>query len=289
MRSSTSAANQAVESSTSDVPAHIPEEREVSVENDSRSNEQRPSTEQPSRLRSPHTPRFAEATSVVSPIDPSSRSAFAEPRSNMTGSEPNATATPDVSDVGFGYVADTRASRHLSYPEIPQNAALRSNPPNSPLKSALKSPGTAGTKDNPLSPTFREEQILELHEKETEDENAKDVVRPLSKGTFFFFKLVVCKANCTEESESASPDSQILPSRRQFLLQPYHPGPGRAIVFHFQRYKKPRYSEFVEPLGARHEPMAPNSCARHSVANSSPLPGCDVRVLARWPSTSGES
>lgn len=42
----------------------------------------------------------------------------------------------------------------------------------------MKVPGTPGRKiDNPLSPTFREEQILEKHEEMTEKEQAKDLVR----------------------------------------------------------------------------------------------------------------
>jgi len=71
-----------------------------------------------------------------------------------------------VSDVGFGYVADNDASRNASLPA----------PPASPLKSALKTPGTPGRALNPLSPTFREEYILEKREKATEKENEKDLV-----------------------------------------------------------------------------------------------------------------
>lgn len=44
----------------------------------------------------------------------------------------------------------------------------------------MKTPGAqsrfANANANPLSPTFKEEQILEYHEKHTEKENAKDVV-----------------------------------------------------------------------------------------------------------------
>ena len=184
MPSSTSAADKAAPESTRDLPEQMSQpQRRTSAEDDSSSDssiEKRPSIEQGSKLKSPRTPRFAEATSVISPIEPSSRGPFAvDPKNSaMTGSESSGTAAPDVSDVGFGYVVDNRASRH------PQDAALRSNPPNSPLKSALKSPGTPGTKNNPLSPTFREEQILEIREKETEEENAKDVVRPRSMLNF---------------------------------------------------------------------------------------------------------
>jgi hypothetical protein len=50
--------------------------------------------------------------------------------------------------------------------------------PKSPLKSALKVPGTPGrTMMNPLSPTFREEDRLEKQEAKTDKEQARDLVR----------------------------------------------------------------------------------------------------------------
>ena len=78
---------------------------------------------------------------------------------------------PQPSDVGFGYVSDQQASKHNSYAgvEVPLTPA-------SPLKSALKVPGTPGRALNPLSPTFKEEQILEKHEGKADKANAKDVV-----------------------------------------------------------------------------------------------------------------
>ena len=75
------------------------------------------------------------------------------------------------SDVGFGYMSDNVGSKHSSYAgvEVPLT-------PNSPLKSALKPPGTPGRLVNPLSPTFREEEVLEKREEHTEKQNAKDIV-----------------------------------------------------------------------------------------------------------------
>jgi hypothetical protein len=70
------------------------------------------------------------------------------------------------SDVGFGYISNEPVQQH---------ATLQPNM-NAPLKSALKSPGTPGRMLNPLSPTFKEEQILEKHEEETEREQVKDLV-----------------------------------------------------------------------------------------------------------------
>lgn len=78
---------------------------------------------------------------------------------------------PQPSDVGLGYVADNQPSKHSSFVgvEVPLT-------PNSPLKSALKPPGTPGRHINPLSPTFREEEILEKHEEKADKANAKDLV-----------------------------------------------------------------------------------------------------------------
>ena len=112
-------------------------------------------------LKSPRTGRFAEATSVQSPVEhtESSASPFADPPIQSQSQH-------DVSVVGFGYVSANDPARHASH--FP--------PPASPLKSALKTPGTPGRALNPLSPTFREEYFAEKHEKVAEKENARDIV-----------------------------------------------------------------------------------------------------------------
>lgn len=116
--------------------------------------------------------RFAEATSVLSPVEPSeaSKNAFL----NCHESEPK------PADVGFGYLSPKDPSRKCSFPGQSQvtDADRRFAPPHapmSPLKSALKSPGTPRRFDNPLSPAFREEDVLEKRELETEKEQAKDL------------------------------------------------------------------------------------------------------------------
>lgn len=120
-------------------------------------------------IKTPRAARFAEATSVNSPIGPSvtGRSPFADPPAQTTYLMPQ----PQPSDVGFGYVSDNQPSKHSSYAgvEVPLT-------PSSPLKSALKPPGTPARFANPLSPTFREEQILEKQEEKTEKQNAADLV-----------------------------------------------------------------------------------------------------------------
>lgn len=118
-------------------------------------------------IKTPRTARFAEATSVNSPIGPTAagRSPFADPPQTR-----HIMPQPQPSDVGFGYVSDNQPSKHASFAgvEIPLTPA-------SPLKSALKVPGTPG-RLNPLSPTFREEQVLEKQEGKTEKQNAADLV-----------------------------------------------------------------------------------------------------------------
>ncbi|GKT98619.1 hypothetical protein FLAG1_00603 [Fusarium langsethiae] len=102
----------------------------------------------------PRTPRFAEATSVHSPVE--ARSPFADP-------EKSHVAQPQPADIGFGYIAQRES---IPVPMTPRT----------PLKSAMKVPGTpAHLRNNPLSPTFREEDILEKRELSTEKEQARDV------------------------------------------------------------------------------------------------------------------
>jgi len=74
------------------------------------------------------------------------------------------------SDVGFGYISDNQP--------VEQHAVMRGDPngPAGPgLKSALKTPGTSSRLLNPLSPTFREEQMLDKEEEKTEVQQAKDL------------------------------------------------------------------------------------------------------------------
>ncbi|KAJ5702850.1 hypothetical protein N7488_010398 [Penicillium malachiteum] len=105
-------------------------------------------------LKSPRTARFAEATTIYSPIEPSGKSPFAETGKISQG----------VADTGFGYVSNNTPAQH----------ADDANPPMSPWRADLKVPKSAMTL-NPLSPTFREEYFLEKGEQHAEKENARDV------------------------------------------------------------------------------------------------------------------
>ena len=110
-----------------------------------------------SSLKPPRTPRFAEATSVHSPID--GASPFADP------AKPNSN-TARVADVGFGYISNGGDANSGAPPMSPRT-----------LKSAMKIPGTPARRlENPLSPTFREEDLLEKREAKTDKEQARDLV-----------------------------------------------------------------------------------------------------------------
>lgn len=116
-------------------------------------------------LNTPRKARFAEATSVDSPM-----AAPGEHRLPFSRSKTSET-TAKPSDVGFGYISDNNP--------VEQHATLRpvnNGPGSAPLRSALKTPGTSTRFLNPLSPTFHEETILEKQEYKTDIQQAKDLV-----------------------------------------------------------------------------------------------------------------
>lgn len=125
--------------------------------------------------KTPRTARFAEATTVYSPIEPSqkSRNPFVDPPTN------HYIPQPQPADFGFGYL------HKISHESVEMEETDRkylppptpATPMRSPLKSALKSPG-APPKDLSAikSPTFREEQVLEKAELATDKEQVRDLV-----------------------------------------------------------------------------------------------------------------
>lgn len=126
--------------------------------------------------KTPRTARFAEATAVYSPIEPTKKSKdpFADPPTNHYMPQ------PQPADVGFGYLnGPTHESVEM---EETDRKYLPPPTPKTPLKSALKSPGAAPR--DPLSavrsPTFHEEQALEKAELATDKEQVRDLVRLIS-------------------------------------------------------------------------------------------------------------
>lgn len=134
------------------------------------------STKAPS-LKSPRSARFAEATSVCSPVEPSEkgRSPFDDPPQTPMN---HYTAQPQPSDVGFGYV-----NKHESV-EMP--ATTPRSPLKSPLKSAMKTPG-APPRDMGkaiFSPSFKQEEVMEKREAHTDKQQARDLVSEICQAYF---------------------------------------------------------------------------------------------------------
>lgn len=130
--------------------------------------------------KSSRVPRFAEATSVNSPIDPAPLNKLPFARPQTLSYHPQ----QQPGDVGFGYLGDVRRSNYLG-PAIEMPATPFT--PRTPLKSAMRTPGAPPRhlenpfsptfQGNPLSPTSKEEEALEKQEGETDLEQAKDLVR----------------------------------------------------------------------------------------------------------------
>lgn len=109
--------------------------------------------------------------------------------------------------------------------------------PGSPLKSAMKIPGTPGRRiDNPLSPTFREEQILEKEEQDTEKEQAKDLV-------CITLPVAAFVANCVQENQDTSANGEVGSSWCKLQLQFDRPIHVIGNLHHFQCYKASTSSE----------------------------------------------
>jgi hypothetical protein len=117
-------------------------------------------------VRTPRTARFAEATSVYSPVDP--------PRSPVESPPHPYKPQPQITDTGFGFMQQPVEMEETDRRYLPPPT------PKTPLKSALKSPGapprTPAGAMSIMSPTFREEEQLEKREAMTDKEQAKDFV-----------------------------------------------------------------------------------------------------------------
>jgi len=110
-------------------------------------------------------------------------------------------AQPQVSDVGFGYVNNKHESVEMPNTDYePPLTAKSIAMPKTALKSAMKTPGAPPKNlEAMLSPTFREEHVLEKHEKHTDKEQVKDlkiktrvrVAKFLLRGVSFSCSLIV--------------------------------------------------------------------------------------------------
>lgn len=151
-------------------------------------------TDNDSPIKTTRIARFAEATSVDSPIDGPVGYRF----NDRTPYTPVEHVKPQLQpgDVGYGTGNDRRSMAEIPHVEMPsydqsaQNDPPLSPPLKSPLKSAMKAPGmksppmridippkTPGfAEDTILSPTWREEKLLEKREARTTKRQADDLV-----------------------------------------------------------------------------------------------------------------
>ena len=175
-------------------------------------------------LKSPRVARFAEATSVDSPIDgPVGGNRF----NDRTPYTPVEYVKPQLQpgDVGFGFVNDRRSMAEIPDVEMPredspppqQQPPLQSPGLKSPLKSAMKSPGLKPPmkldiplkspmfqEDMILSPTWREEKLLEKREARTTRRQADDLV---SRGMVLRWYLPLTRSSSESKSACAWPSS----------------------------------------------------------------------------------
>ncbi|KAI5307923.1 hypothetical protein KEM55_007045 [Ascosphaera atra] len=130
----------------------------------------------------------AERPNVCSPRRPVFLDA---PPHGATGNGNGQGRLGSVSDFGFGFAGNPRVLSPMAH--TPGTA------PHSPMKSALRSPMSQPYTASIMSPTFREEQILDHYEKVTEKENARDlkikirvrIVKLLLRGVGFSCSLII--------------------------------------------------------------------------------------------------
>ena len=165
---------------------------------------------------SPRKPRFAEATSVYSPIEAS-----------FTSNNPFATyhAQAQPADVGLDYAPSMGV-------EVPIT-------PFSPLRSAMRLPNEqVKPGGGMLSPTFREERLLEKREESTEKEQAKDLVCV----TTWVLKPSISLTTATRKSKSASASPR---SSSEAQTSPAHSSSSPCSARPFPSSTRPRTYQHV--------------------------------------------
>jgi len=120
-------------------------------------------------ISTPRTPRFAEATSIVSPIEAPGIGTFGFGRPLTNHFVPQKQPADGNEKPASVEMEETDSSRQAADRVMPATPLT-----SQPLKSALKTPTTA--KQQVFSPTFHEEELLEKREAHTDKEQAKDLV-----------------------------------------------------------------------------------------------------------------
>ncbi|KAL1304909.1 hypothetical protein AAFC00_003826 [Neodothiora populina] len=158
-----------------------------------------------SSLRTPRVARFAEATSIHSPIEPTSVQLPLQ-----TFATNHYAPQPQPADIGFGYVNEKHLSIEMEETDnqrLPQGRPQTSGPSmpmmSPPLKSAMKTPGAPPKSSRSAffgpETTRDEEEALEKEEALTEQQQAKDlkvktrvrIAKFLLRGLNFACSLIV--------------------------------------------------------------------------------------------------
>lgn len=248
--------------------------------------------------KSPRAARFAEATSVDSPID----APIGGFRFNETPYTPVESCKPQLQagDIGFGYINDRRSMAEVPHVEMPASEhdiqALPVSPgPKSPLKSAMKSPRTrkpAGldlplkspTFQQPLksplfqeeailSPTWREEKLLERRETRTSKRQQEDLVS-LTKLT-----LTLQTDDSSAASQNTCSHGQTHTPIHKLLLQSHRPCYGWHCYYRLRIIEKPASTQRPPTLGARYPTLASDYRPLHRMCIISLLNCHSPRIL----------
>lgn len=212
-------------------------------------------------LKSPRLARFAEATSVNSPIEPSETS-----RNFDSPIHASYRPQPQPGDVGFGYINDRRSVQEMPHVEMPAS-------PKSPLKSAMRLPGTGPRNlDNAMksptfapslmmSPTWREEKLLERKTTLNDREQQRDLVSCLApKPNRCFARRGL---NGIAESQDPCENGEDGSPLHQLLLQSHRPGHALDHAHRLQCHRQPPRPQHPAPMGTQHPDMAAKDNACH--------------------------
>lgn len=225
--------------------------------------------------KSPRVARFVEATSVDSPIG----APVGGFRFNETPYTPVESCKPQLQagDIGFGYINDRRSMAEVPHVEMPASEhdiqALPVSPgPKSPLKSAMKSPRIekparldlpmkSPTFQQPLksplfqeeailSPTWREEKLLEKRETRTSKRQQEDLVS-------LTHVMRIANTDCpAAASQSARTHGQTHTSVHELLLQSHCPCHGWHCHYRLRRIIKTAPAQQPPTLGTWHSTLA---------------------------------
>lgn len=194
------------------------------------------------------------------------KSPFADPEQPTEG-------TSQPGDVGFGYIGNDHDS---------------AAGPKSPLKSAMKVPGTPARQlSNPLSPTFREEEMLEKREASTDKEQVKDIVSSCWESVFVCHQTSNIMA--TENQDSCS-YGQVCSPRCQLQLFPDHLVHAVGLFCHLQLHKVSGCCQQVYAMGPQHsaDSLATKTDSCHGMCLAIRLYPRLRRILPRRPQTSDQ-